>query len=127
MKRLVQEFALVLIVCACGVGVWFGSARAATINTSTCIINAPALQTDAAALYSKHCATCHGKDGQAHTFKGKLKHARDLTDATWQTAASDERIFNSITAGREKMPAFGKKLSKPEIESLVEYVRRLKK
>ena len=28
---------------------------------------------DAPTLYSKHCATCHGKDGRAKTFKGKVK------------------------------------------------------
>ena len=27
----------------------------------------------AAALYAKHCATCHGNDGRAKTFKGKFK------------------------------------------------------
>jgi len=40
---------------------------------------------------------------------------------------SDEHIFNVITNGRKKMPAFGKKLSKEEIDALVDYVRKLKK
>jgi mono/diheme cytochrome c family protein len=39
----------------------------------------------------------------------------------------DERIFNSIANGRERMPAFGKKLSDAQIEALVAYVRKLKK
>ena len=83
---------------------------------------------DAPALYSKHCATCHGKDGRAKTFKGKLKHARDLTDAEWQSRVSDERIFNSINNGRgSKMPGFEKKLSESQINALVGYVRQLKK
>ena len=82
---------------------------------------------DAAALYDKKCATCHGKDGRAKTFKARFKPVRNLTDAAWQAEVSDERLFNSITTGRGKMPAFGKKLSKEEIESLVAYVRGLKK
>ncbi|MCA1592474.1 MAG: cytochrome c [Acidobacteria bacterium] len=81
----------------------------------------------AAALYGKNCATCHGKDGRSKTFKGKLKHAPDLTDAQWQAGKSDEHLFNSISNGREKMPAFGKKLTAQQIESLVSYVRGLKK
>jgi len=81
----------------------------------------------AATLYEKKCATCHGKDGQAKTFKAKFNHARNLSDAAWQTEVSDERIFNSITAGRGKMPAFDKKLTKEQIESLVAHVRSLKK
>ena len=78
-------------------------------------------------LYSKNCASCHGKDGRAKTLKGKLKHARDLTDPTWQGRVGDERLFNSIMNGKGKMPAFSKKLSEQEIDSLVTYVRALKK
>ena len=81
----------------------------------------------AAELFLSRCASCHGKDGKAKTFKAKFNSARNLTDSRWQTEVSDERIFNSITNGRHKMPSFGKKLSEPEINSLVVYVRALKK
>lgn len=81
----------------------------------------------AAELYAKNCASCHGKDGRAKTFKGKLKHARDLTDPTWQGNVGDERLFNAIMNGKGKMPAYSKKLSQPEIDSMVSYVRALKK
>lgn len=80
----------------------------------------------AAELYSKHCASCHGKDGRAKTFKGKLNHARDLTDQAWQDDTSDERLFNSIMKGKRKMPGFSKKMSEQEIDALVKYVRGLK-
>ena len=83
--------------------------------------------TDAGRLYEKRCAECHGKDGHAKSFRGKLSHARDLTDAEWQQRVSDERIYNSISSGKGKMPAFGKKLSEAEINSLTKYVRGLKK
>jgi mono/diheme cytochrome c family protein len=81
----------------------------------------------AAQLFGKQCASCHGKDGRAKTIKGRLKHARNLTDSDWQEKVSDERIFNSINNGKEKMPTFGKKLSQEQIESLVTYVRAFKK
>lgn len=80
----------------------------------------------AGALYAKHCATCHGRDGQAKTFKAKFNHARNLTDAAWQAGVSDEHLYNSISNGRGKMPAFGKKLSAAEINELVAYVRHFK-
>ena len=81
----------------------------------------------AAQLYSKNCASCHGKDGRAKTFKAKFNHARNLTEAGWQEAVSDERIFNSIANGRgKKMPAFAKKMSEAEIDSLVLLVRGLR-
>ena len=82
---------------------------------------------DANVLFEKHCDTCHGKDGQAKTFKAKFNHARNLTDAKWQAEVSDERIFNSITNGKGKMPAWGKKLSETQINALVAYVRKLKR
>ena len=80
----------------------------------------------AAELFAKNCVTCHGRDGRAKTFKAKFNHARNLTDPEWQGRVSDERIFNSIMNGKSKMPAFGKKLSEQEIDSLVAYVRALK-
>lgn len=82
---------------------------------------------DASVLFDKHCDTCHGKDGQAKTFKAKFNHARNLTDAKWQAKVSDERLFNSISKGKGKMPAWGKKLSESQINGLVSYVRSLKK
>ena len=85
------------------------------------------VQRSAATLYSKHCASCHGKDGRSKTFKAKLNHARNLTEEGWQEAVSDERIFNSIANGRGgKMPAFSKKMNEAEIDSLVLLVRRMR-
>ena len=84
-------------------------------------------QRNAATLYAKQCASCHGKDGRAKTFKAKFNQARNLTEPGWQEAVSDERIFNSIANGRgKKMPSFTKKLSEAEINSLVLLVRGMR-
>ena|SRR5689334_20349312 len=80
-------------------------------------------------LYRRYCVSCHGTDGKSKTSKGKYSHARDLTDADWQGDVSDERIFNSITNGRNvrgNMPPFGQKLKEDEINSLVTFIRGLK-
>jgi mono/diheme cytochrome c family protein len=84
-------------------------------------------QNTAAAIFLRRCASCHGRDGRANTAKGRLRAARDLTDAQWQADVSDERIFNSINNGRGKMPAYGKKIPEAAIDSLVAYVRSLKR
>lgn len=78
-------------------------------------------------LYSKTCSKCHGKDGRATGLKAKAVHARNLADGQWQDRVSDERIFNSISNGKGKMPAYHKKLSEAQINDLVNYVRGLKK
>ena len=99
-----------------------------TANSTSAIAVSTSNQRTAAALYSKYCDTCHGKDGRAKTFKAKFNHARNLTEPGWQDAVSDERISNSITNGRgKKMPPFAKKMSEPEIDSLVLLVRSLKR
>ena len=120
MKRVAQVaalvFALVFALAA------HGARREGKAAQGASFADAPA-----AALYNKHCATCHGKDGRAKTFKAKYNKARDLTDADWQAGVTDERLFNSITRGRDKMPSFGKRLSAAQVESLVAHVRRLKK
>ena len=83
----------------------------------------------AAQVYRRYCISCHGSDGKAKTSKGRFSHARDLTDAQWQNDVSDERIFNSITNGRNvrgNMPAFSDKLKDNDVDSLVTFVRGLK-
>jgi cytochrome c oxidase cbb3-type subunit III len=87
-----------------------------------------ATSSDSKTTYDAKCAKCHGKDGRGKTLKGRLTHARDLTNAEWQNDVPDERLFNSISNGRgKKMPGFKKELSEADIDALVAYVRRLKK
>lgn len=124
MKRIVQQLGVIVAVSLFFV-IWLGAAHRASSTTQ----NADSSQTvrDAASLFKSKCATCHGKDGRAKTFKAKFNGARNLTDASWQESVTDERIFNSISNGRgKKMPAFGEKFSQAEIEALVRFVRGLK-
>ena len=82
---------------------------------------------DAAATYNSKCAKCHGRDGRSKTFWGRRTHSRDLSGGEWQNDVSDERIYNSISNGKGKMPAFKKSLTDSQINELVNYVRRLRR
>ena len=115
-----MKYLLLVLVLVAALGVAFASGA----RTGEPVM---ASARSAAELYKKSCASCHGKDGRAKTFKAKFNHARNLSDPEWQKRASDERIFNSIMNGKEKMPPFGKKLSEQEINALVSYVRGLQK
>ncbi len=118
MKNILKQIVVCAFFIACISGwLYFGNSD----------VTADSTKSDAATLYKKDCASCHGKDGQAKSLRGKFLDAQNLTDSTWQTKVSDEHIFNVISNGRKKMPAFGKKLSEEEINSLVAYVRGLKK
>jgi mono/diheme cytochrome c family protein len=89
--------------------------------------NVSASAADASATYNAKCVKCHGRDGRGKTSQGRRTHARDMTDGNWQNDVTDERLFNSITNGRGKMPAFKKSLNENQIEELVNYVRRLRR
>ena|SRR5207253_2060800 len=111
---------------------WFALAASAffviiVTDYASKIIAATAAVPDAKTDFNGKCASCHGRDGRGKTVKGKLSHARNLTDASWQNEVSDERLFNSISNGKGKMPAFKKKLSDNQIDALGQYVRRLKR
>ena len=101
------------------------STRAARTAAHANLAAPPAV--DAKAIFDAKCAKCHGKDGRAKSLRGKLAHARDLTDFGWQSNVTDERLFNSISNGKGKMPDFKKSLSEDQIDALVAYVRQLKK
>ncbi len=80
-------------------------------------VAAAARAEDAAALFQKRCAVCHGKDGKGSPAGLKMG-AKDLT-ATKVSEADAETV---ITNGKGKMTAFKGKLSEPEIKSLAKYV-----
>jgi mono/diheme cytochrome c family protein len=113
-----MRFVLLVIFVAMAYG---GTFATSAINSE------PGSARSAAALYARNCASCHGRDGRAKTSRGRSKHARDLADSEWQGRVGDERIFNSVMNGKGKMPAYGKILSEQEIDSIVTYVRGLKR
>jgi len=85
--------------------------------------NLPEDQINAAGIFAENCATCHGTDGRAKTFHGRLVGARDLT-RPWLPGTSVPEI---IKTGAGAMPSFKKKLSESEIEALAVYVSRFQK
>jgi len=125
MTRNLRNFAIGAAILVCSGFMWH--AAHASFYPSSEAFTSAGEPFDAASLYDKKCAECHGKDGRSHTFRGKHTHSRDLADGQWQDQVTDERIYNSIANGKNKMPAFGKKLSDADINSLVTYVRSLKK
>ena len=117
-KHLIMSVAVLGIS---GAVLMVGRAKSGNVSASS------ASAFEASSVFNSKCASCHGKDGRARSLHGKHEHARDLTSAEWQDSVSDERIYNSISNGKGKMPAFKKKLSDSQIDELVNYVRRFRK
>ena len=79
-------------------------------------------------IYSKTCAMCHGKSGDADgpaVIELNI-HPAKLSDPQLATE-SDGALFWKITTGKKPMPAYGKRLSETDRWHLVNYVRTLPK
>jgi len=75
-------------------------------------------------VYKAKCASCHGADGAGVTPAGKATKARDFCsdDVKKET---DEDWTDIVVRGKNKMPAYDKKLSAAEIKDVVAYIRTL--
>ena len=82
-------------------------------------------------LYNTNCARCHGPDGKGDTPAGETFNTPDLTDPSWwrqnASIASTKSFRSIITNGKAGMPAFGKKLTKSEINLLASRMRKFRK
>jgi mono/diheme cytochrome c family protein len=79
-------------------------------------------------IYSKTCAMCHGKSGDADgpaVIELNI-HPAKLSDPKLATE-SDGSLFWKITTGKKPMPAYGKRFSETDRWHLVNYVRTLSK
>ena len=76
-------------------------------------------------LFKQKCAMCHGADGKGYSA---LK-TPDFTDPKVQASLTDKEILGVIRNGKKgtPMPAFGSSLSDQQIQSLLGYIRSLKK
>lgn len=121
MNRAARSFLYLFPVVTASFGLSLFAASGAKLSSEA------VTSADAGTIYKRDCASCHGRDGRGRTRKGRQTRARDLTDAPWQDDVSDERLFNSISNGRGKMPAFRKTVTENDIDALVAFIRRLRR
>ncbi len=87
---------------------------------------------DAKDLWKENCTKCHGESGKGDTKMGKKAGVRDYTDPKVQASFTDEQATKAIKEGvkedgKEKMKAYGDKLSDEDIKALVAHIRSFKK
>jgi mono/diheme cytochrome c family protein len=84
-------------------------------------------QRAAAALYAKHCKSCHGMEGLGDGPKAAQLETPcgDFSTAAFQKQ-SDGTLFYKTLEGRDDMPSYKKKIPEEEdIWQLVHYMRTL--
>lgn len=82
-------------------------------------------QDDPAALYKSKCQACHGADAKGDTPAGKKVGAKDFHSPE-VAKMPDTELFDIIKKGKQKMPAYDKKLTDDQTKALVKYIRSLK-
>ncbi len=82
-------------------------------------------------LFNRNCARCHGPDGRGDTPMGQVFNSPDFTDPKWWSEnakiTGTQNLRTIVANGKAGMPAFGKKLSRSEINLLVDRIRRFRK
>ncbi len=76
-------------------------------------------QDGAAVIFQKRCAPCHGEVGD----KRFLLLAKKLQ----KSRISDSLIQVTIRNGRMLMPSYKDKLTRQEIDDMVQYVKKMRK
>ena len=85
----------------------------------------PRSAVDPTVLYSQMCARCHGADGRGDPEMMKtVPGIRDFSSPQF-LATNSESLEQVIMVGRNQMPGFGASLSRPKIQHLAGYARRL--
>jgi mono/diheme cytochrome c family protein len=94
---------------------------------------APQGPAEAAMLYARYCAVCHGPTGKGDGPGTRVTRQpmRDFSDPAALREVDDRYYFAIIQKGGSQlgrsnaMPAWGMKLSDDEIRALVRYIRGL--
>ena len=99
----------------------------AFVLSTALLIAAPLAFGDAAEVYAKNCASCHGKDGAGATVMGKKSKVKDYTDAKVQASFTDAEALKAILEGKDKMKGYKDKITAEEAAAQVKFVRAFKK
>jgi mono/diheme cytochrome c family protein len=92
-----------------------------------CLLSAAAYaQNEGSTLFQSNCLMCHGADGKGNTPTGQAFKVVNLRDPA-VVKMSNAELANVISKGKGSMPAFGNRLTPPQIENLVSYIRVLQK
>ena len=98
-------------------------ATVAFVGLATCTVLA---QSSGADIYKSKCAMCHSADGSASSGAGKAMKVPSLLTPAAKKATTASYVA-IVKDGKGRMPAYGAKLSGPQIGAVVAYIRTLQK
>ncbi len=104
------------------------------LSVPVALLGALALASTAAAadlelgkkVYAAKCASCHGADGKGNAKMAEMLKV-SIPDLTGAAGKSDGDLLKLLSDGKKPMPAFGKSLSKDEMDAVLSYAKALAK
>ena len=80
------------------------------------------------ALYTKNCASCHGKAGLGDGVKARMlkDFPGDFSAAGYQNQTDGDQFYKT-KSGKGEMPKYERKLADDDIWNIVNYMRTFKK
>ena len=105
---------------------WYGKVAVAVAALAVLLLLSapPQGQNGGEKVYKAKCVGCHGPDGLGATPAGKATKATSLCSEEAKKA-SDAAWTEIIVKGKNKMPAYDKKLTEAEIKDVIAYMRGL--
>jgi len=101
-----------------------GGASAFELQAARSASQAPVSGRD---IYRSKCAACHGPEGRGNGPAAAAMNPRpsSFADSARRQATTDVAVGEVIEHGRRSMPAFGRMLSRTQIDSVIVYVKTL--
>jgi mono/diheme cytochrome c family protein len=98
--------------------------RTALLTLIIALAGASSAEADGKATYDRLCAGCHAADGRGNAEKAKaLKIDPELLNLGRPAAAelSRDQLRSIILKGKDKMPAYQKKLKPAEVDPVLDH------
>ena len=118
----------VLVLAAARLALAQGNADAAKLKNP--VASTPESIATGQQLYTRSCASCHGRNGQGGPGNDLIPAAPSLLGDDWSHGSTDGEIFTNIKNGVApdfNMVPFKDKLKDDDIWSIVNYIRSIKK
>lgn len=77
-------------------------------------------------IYVKHCAGCHGTEGEGDGYKLLSRDPANLSSSSTQ-GKSDSALLETIHQGKPNMPSWKVRLSEQGSRDVLAYIRTLTK
>jgi mono/diheme cytochrome c family protein len=105
------------------------STKAMVLSTIVALVSVSALKAqqpaDAAALYAKTCASCHGPKGTPNPAMARsMPMLPDFANAQAMASVADSVMRHVVSEGKPPtMPAYKARFTPDQIHALVSYIR----